>query len=159
MSEPQKSRSIQRREAIQRGEEMPTFSGPDNTPDPPAAPPMSVEQALRALKDAAYEWGGEPYDETVAPAVDALISAVRAEKDNEFTAAIHSYEQTLAQLHIKAQNAEHNAALAEERLVAVSDLLVALKGMIGMIDEPTPYDSATTLAYARAAIAKAEKTI
>ena len=46
---------------------------------PPAVPPMSVEQALRALKDAAYEWGGEPYDETVAPAVDALISAVRAE--------------------------------------------------------------------------------
>ena len=41
--------------------------------------PMNVEQALRALKDAAYEWGGEPYDETVAPAVDALISAVRAE--------------------------------------------------------------------------------
>ena len=81
MSEPQKSRSIQRREAIQRGEEMPTFSRTDNTPDPPAAPPMSVEAAKENLRLAvnqlieSFHRGYGADDAMYYGAVNALIAA------------------------------------------------------------------------------------
>lgn len=48
--------------------------------------------------------------------------------------------------------AEDNARL----IAAAPDLLEALRGLVGLFDDPTPYDSATTINAARTAIAKAE---
>ena len=46
---------------------------------------------------------------------------------------------------------------ANARLIAAApELLEALRGMVGLHDNGTAYDSATTIAYARAAILKAE---
>jgi len=46
---------------------------------------------------------------------------------------------------------------ANARLIAAApELLQALRGLIGLHDDPTPYDSATTISVARVAIAKAE---
>jgi len=41
-------------------------------------------------------------------------------------------------------------------IAAAPELLTALRGLIGLHDDPTPYDSATTISAARVAIAKAE---
>jgi hypothetical protein len=43
-------------------------------------------------------------------------------------------------------------------ILAAPDLLVALKALLSLHEDPMPYDAATTRAAARAAIAKAEGT-